>query len=152
MYPDANLTLRLSYGNIKGLQPADGIEYRYYTSLDGVMEKENPDNWEFVVPAQLKSAYERSDFGPYARTDGKMPVCFIANTHTTGGNSGSPILNAKGELVGTGFDRNWEGISGDIQYQPDFQRTICVDIRYTLFVIDKIAGARYLIKEMDIVP
>ncbi len=150
MYPDANLTLRLSYGNIKGLQPVDGIEYLYYTSLDGVMEKEDADNWEFVVPDKLKATYRQKDFGAYARPDGKMPVCFIANTHTTGGNSGSPILNARGELVGTGFDRNWEGISGDIQYNPEFQRTICVDIRYTLFIIDKIAGAGHLIKEMNI--
>lgn len=151
MYPDANLTLRLSYGNIKGLQPVDGIEYLYYTSLDGVMEKEDADNWEFVVPDKLKAVYRQKDFGAYARPEGKMPVCFIANTHTTGGNSGSPILNARGELVGTGFDRNWEGISGDIQYNPEFQRTICVDIRYTLFIIDKIASAGHLIKEMDIV-
>ena len=95
--------------------------------------------------------YWQKAFGVYARPDGKMPVCFIANTHTTGGNSGSPILNARGELVGTGFDRNWEGISGDIQYNPAFQRTICVDIRYTLFIIDRIAGAGHLLKEMDIV-
>ena len=151
IYPDANLTLRLSYGNVKGLEPADGIAYLYYTTLDGVMEKEDADNWEFVVPDRLKEAYRQKAFGVYARPDGKMPVCFIANTHTTGGNSGSPILNARGELVGTGFDRNWEGISGDIQYNPAFQRTICVDIRYTLFIIDRIAGAGHLLKEMDIV-
>lgn len=151
MYPDANLTLRLTYGNIKNLRAADAINYDFQTTMDGILEKEDPNNWEFVVPGRLKELYRTSDFGDYKLTDGRMPVCFIANTHTTGGNSGSPVINSKGELIGTGFDRNWEGISGDIQYQPRFQRTLCVDIRYTLFIIEKYAGAKHLIDEMNII-
>ncbi|MEG1616490.1 MAG: S46 family peptidase [Bacteroidales bacterium] len=151
MYPDANLTLRLTYGNVKSLNAADAVTYDYYTSMDGIMEKEDASNWEFVVPEKLKTLYHAKDFGDYAMNNGKMPVCFVANTHTTGGNSGSPVINASGELIGTGFDRNWEGISGDIQYQPRFQRTLCVDIRYTLFIIEKYAGAKHLIEEMTII-
>ncbi|MCH5328146.1 MAG: S46 family peptidase [Coprobacter sp.] len=150
LYPDANFTLRLTYGQVAPFSPADGIQYRYYTTLDGVMQKEEPDNWEFVVSPALKSLYERHDFGTYARPDGRMPINFIANTHTTGGNSGSPVMDARGRLVGIGFDRNWEGISGDIQYQRAYQRTIITDIRYILFVIDKFAGATHLIEELDI--
>lgn len=151
MYPDANLTLRLTYGNVKGLNASDAVNYDYYTTMDGIMEKEDPNNWEFVVPTRLKELYNNNDFGPYSMPNGKMPVCFIANTHTTGGNSGSPVIDADGNLIGTGFDRNWEGISGDIQYQPRYQRTLCVDIRYTLFIIEKYAGASHLIEEMNII-
>ncbi len=151
MYPDANLTLRLTYGNIKSLNASDAINYDYYTTMDGIIEKEDPNNWEFVVPAKLKELYQTGDFGSYALENGKMPVCFIANTHTTGGNSGSHVIDADGNLIGTGFDRNWEGISGDIQYQPRYQRTLSVDIRYTLFIIEKFAGATNLIEEMNII-
>ncbi|MGL5958195.1 MAG: S46 family peptidase, partial [Phocaeicola sp.] len=152
IYPDANATLRLTYGKIGSYEPADGAEYLYYTTLKGVMEKEDPNNPEFVVPAKLKQLYEQKDFGRYARKeDGEMPVCFITGTDNTGGNSGSPIFNAKGELIGTGFDRNWEGLAGDIAFQPKLQRAACVDIRYTLFIIEKFAGAKHLIDEMTII-
>lgn len=149
-FPDANFTLRLAYGQVKGYKPRDAVRYDYQTTLDGVMEKEDSTNWEFVVPAKLKELYARKDFGRYAAPDGRMPVAFSATTHTTGGNSGSPVLNARGELVGTNFDRNWEGVGGDIQYLPDYQRSIIVDVRYVLFLIDKLAGAGYLLEEMEI--
>ena len=151
VYPDANSTLRLTYGKIGSYSPADGKEYLYYTTLKGVMEKEDPENSEFVVPAKLKELYEAKDFGPYAREDGQMPICFATATDNTGGNSGSPVFNSKGELIGTGFDRNYEGLTGDIAYQPSLQRAACVDIRYTLFIIDKYAGAGHLVKEMTII-
>ena len=137
VYPDANSTLRLTYGKIGSYEPADGVEYLYYTTLKGVMEKEDPNNPEFVVPAKLKELYEKKDFGPYAMPDGRMPICFATGTDNTGGNSGSPVFNSKGELIGTGFDRNYEGLT--------------VDIRYTLFIIDKFAGAGHLIDEMTII-
>ena len=151
VYPDANSTLRLSYGKIGSYEPADGVEYLYYTTLKGVMEKEDPNNPEFVVPAKLKELYENKDFGPYAMPDGRMPICFATGTDNTGGNSGSPVFNSKGELIGTGFDRNYEGLTGDIAYNPQLQRAACVDIRYTLFIIDKFAGAGHLIDEMTII-
>ena len=151
IYPDANSTLRLTYGKIGSYEPADGKEYLYYTTLKGVMEKEDPDNPEFIVPAKLKELYENKDFGQYAMPDGRMPICFATATDNTGGNSGSPVFNSKGELIGTGFDRNYEGLTGDIAYNPQLQRAACVDIRYTLFIIDKFAGARHLIDEMTII-
>ena len=151
VYPDANSTLRLTYGKIGSYEPADGKVYLYYTTLKGVMEKEDPNNPEFVVPEKLKQLYEAKDFGPYAMPDGRMPICFATATDNTGGNSGSPVFNAKGELIGTGFDRNYEGLTGDIAYNPQLQRAACVDIRYTLFIIDKFAGASHLLKEMTIV-
>ena len=151
VYPDANSTLRLTYGKIGSYEPADGVEYLYYTTLKGVMEKEDPDNPEFVVPAKLKELYEKKDFGPYTMPDGRMPICFATGTDNTGGNSGSPVFNSKGELIGTGFDRNYEGLTGDIAYNPQLQRAACVDIRYTLFIIDKFAGAGHLIDEMTII-
>ena len=151
VYPDANSTLRLTYGKIGSYEPADGVEYLYYTTLKGVMEKEDPNNPEFVVPAKLKELYENKDFGPYAMPDGRMPICFATGTDNTGGNSGSPVFNSKGELIGTGFDRNYEGLTGDIAYNPQLQRAACVDIRYTLFIIDKFAGAGHLIDEMTII-
>lgn len=151
VYPDANSTLRLTYGKVGSYEPADGMEYLYYTTLKGVMEKEDPNNPEFVVPAKLKELYENKDFGPYAMPDGRMPICFATGTDNTGGNSGSPVFNSKGELIGTGFDRNYEGLTGDIAYNPQLQRAACVDIRYTLFIIDKFAGAGHLIDEMTII-
>lgn len=151
IYPDANSTLRLTYGKVLPYEPADGVVYNYYTTLKGAMEKEDPNNWEFVVPAKLKQLYEAKDFGPYAMKNGEMPVCFIVNTDNTGGNSGSPVFNGKGELIGTGFDRNYEGLTGDIAFRPSSQRAAVVDIRYTLFIIDKYAGASHIINELDIV-
>ena len=149
-FPDANLTLRLTYGQVKGYHPRDAVTYSHQTTLRGVMEKEDPDNWEFVVAEKLKSLYREKEFGNYASADGRMPVNFAATTHTTGGNSGSPVLNGKGELIGINFDRNWEGVGGDIQYLPDYQRSIIVDVRYVLFVIDKFAGAAHLIEELEL--
>lgn len=151
IYPDANSTLRLTYGKIGSYEPADGKEYLYYTTLKGVMEKEDPENPEFVVSPKLKELYEKKDFEPYAMADGRMPVCFVTATDNTGGNSGSPVFNSKGELIGVGFDRNYEGLTGDIAYNPQLQRAACVDIRYVLFVIDKYAGAKHLIDELTIV-
>ncbi|WP_455786599.1 S46 family peptidase [Parabacteroides goldsteinii] len=150
-FPDANFSLRLTYGQVKGYRPKDAVYYNCQTTLDGVMEKEDSTNWEFVIPSRLKALYEAKDFGRYQMPDGRMPVAFSATTHTTGGNSGSPVLNANGELIGINFDRNWEGVGGDIQYLPDYQRSIIVDIRYVLFLIDKYAGAGYLLEEMDLV-
>lgn len=150
-WPDANFTMRITYGQVKGYSPRDCDYYGCQTTLDGVMEKEDSTNWEFVVPARLKELYTQKDFGPYGLNNGKMPVALCATTHTTGGNSGSPVMNGNGELIGLNFDRNWEGVGGDIEYLPDYQRSIIVDIRYVLFLIDKYAGADYLVKEMDIV-
>ena len=150
IYPDANSTLRLTYGTVQPYSPADGIDYEYYTTLKGVMEKEDPDNWEFVVPEKLKQLYRTKNYGRYALPNGEMPVNFIVNTDNTGGNSGSPVFNAKGQLIGTGFDRNYEGLTGDIAFRPSSQRAICVDIRYTLFIIEKYAGAKHIIDELTI--
>lgn len=150
VYPDANSTLRLTYGKILSYEPADGVVCNYYTTLAGVMQKEDPNNWEFVVPKKLKELYNNKDYGRYAMKNGEMPVCFITNTDNTGGNSGSPVFNSKGELIGTGFDRNYEGLAGDIAFRPSSQRAACVDIRYTLFIIDKFAGASHLVQEMTI--
>ena len=136
---------------MKSYSPADAVLYRYYTTLDGVMEKEDPDNWEFVVPAKLKELWKNGDFGEYAMADGKMPVAFLTNNDITGGNSGSPVLNADGELIGLAFDGNWESMSSDVMFEPELQRCICVDIRYVLFIMDKFGGAGYLLDEMNIV-
>ena len=151
IYPDANSTLRLTYGKVASYEPADGAVYDYQTTLDGVMQKEDPTNWEFVVPDKLKQLWQAKDFGRYALEDGRMPVCFIVDTDNTGGNSGSPVFNARGELIGTAFDRNYEGLTGDIAFRPSSQRAACVDIRYTLFIIEKYAGAKHLIDELSIV-
>jgi Peptidase S46 len=148
-YPDANSTLRLTYGNVKPYKPRDGVKYDFYTYLDGVMEKYKPGDYEFDVPQKLVDLYAKKDFGPYG-SNGRQPVCFIAANHTTGGNSGSPALNAFGELVGLNFDRVWEGTMSDINYDPDICRNIMVDIRYVLFIVDKFAGAKNLIAEMKI--
>ena len=148
--PDANLTIRYTYGNVKNYEPKDGITYNYYTTLDGVMDKEDNSSYEFTVPARLRQLWEAKDFGRYAY-NGTVPVAFITNNDITGGNSGSPVVNAKGELIGLAFDGNWEAMSGDIAFNPDMQRCINVDIRYVLFIIDKFAGAKNLIDEMKIV-
>jgi hypothetical protein len=150
-YPDANFPMRLTYGTVKGYAPRDAVRYRYYTTLDGVMEKEDPDNWEFVVPARLKELWKNKDFGQYAMADGSMPVAFLSNNDITGGNSGSPIMNSRGELIGLAFDGNWESMSSDVMFEPDLQRCINVDIRYVLFIVDKFGGAGWLIDEMDLV-
>lgn len=149
-YPDANFTMRMSYGQVLDYYPMDAVHYDYKTTLKGVMEKEDPDNWEFVVPQKLKDLYNAKDYGPYG-DKGVMPVNFITNNDITGGNSGSPVINGKGQLIGTAFDGNWEAMSGDIAFEPELQRTICLDVRYTLFIIDKFAGAKRLIDEMTIV-
>jgi hypothetical protein len=149
-YPDANFTMRLTYGSVLDYYPADAVRYDYFTTLSGVMEKEDPNNWEFVVPKKLKKLYQEKDFGRYAE-DGVMHVCFLTNHDITGGNSGSPVINGKGELIGLAFDGNWEAMSGDIAYEPELQRTINVDIRYVLFIIDKYAGAKHLVDEMTVV-
>ncbi len=148
-YPDANSTMRVTYGKVLDYSPADAVDYDYVTTLDGVMAKEDPSNWEFVVPAKLKELYKAKDYGRYGE-NGKMVVGFITNNDITGGNSGSPVLNGDGELTGLAFDGNWEAMSGNYAFEPQLQRTICVDIRYVLFIIDKYAGASNLIKELDI--
>lgn len=149
-YPDANFTMRLTYGNVLDYSGADAVNYNYYTTIEGIMEKEDPSNPEFVVPAKLKELYQKKDYGQYAE-NGVMHVCFLSNNDITGGNSGSPVINGNGELIGTAFDGNWEAMSGDIAFEPTLQRTISVDIRYTLFIIEKFAGAKNLIDEMTIV-
>ena len=149
-YPDANSTMRLTYGTVKGYSPADGVQYKYYTTLAGVMEKEDPDNYEFRVPAKVKELYNAKDFGQYANAEGKVPTCFLTNCDITGGNSGSPVLDAEGRLIGLAFDGNWESMSSDVMFEPDLQRCICVDIRYVLFMMDKFGGAGYLLNEMNI--
>ncbi len=147
--PNANSTMRVTYGNVLDYYPADAIHYDFKTTMDGIMEKEDANNWEFVVPAKLKELYLNKDFGDYAE-NGKMPVAFLSNTDITGGNSGSPVINGDGELIGLAFDGNWEAMSGDIAFEPNLQRTISVDIRYVLFIIDKYAGAKNIIKELVI--
>src|SRR5436190_7686870 len=149
-YPDANSTLRVTYGNVKGYEARDAVVYDFYTYLDGVMEKYKPGDYEFDVPEKLRTLYQTKDYGPYA-VNGKLPVCFIAANHTTGGNSGSPALDAYGRLIGLNFDRVWEGTMSDINYDPSICRNIMVDIRYVLFIIDKFAGAKRLINEMKLV-
>ena len=149
-YPDANSTLRLTYGTVGDYKPMDAVYYDYYTTVKGIMQKEDPNNPEFVVPDKLKALYNEKDFGRYGN-NGKMWVCFTTDNDITGGNSGSPVLNANGELVGTAFDGNWEAMSSDIAFEPSLQKCINVDIRYVLFVIDKYAGATHLIDEMTII-
>jgi hypothetical protein len=149
-YPDANSTLRVTYGNVKGYEARDAVAYDFYTYLEGVMEKYKPGDYEFDVPEKLRTLYQAKDYGPYG-VGGKLPVCFIAANHTTGGNSGSPALNANGQLIGLNFDRVWEGTMSDINYDASICRNIMVDIRYVLFIIDKFAEAKHLIKEMNLV-
>ena len=150
IFPDANSTLRVTYGKVAGYSPLDAVTYDYMTYLDGVMEKYVPNDYEFDVPAKLRELYEKKNYGIYG-VNGKMPVCFIATNHTTGGNSGSPAIDAQGNLIGLNFDRVWEGTMSDIHYDPKICRNIMVDIRYVLFIIDKYAGAGYLLNEMKLV-
>ena len=150
-YPDANFTMRLTYGTVGDYYPRDAVYYDYQTTLKGVLEKEDPNNWEFAVPEKLKELYENKDFGRYKNPDGSMPVNFTTNNDITGGNSGSPVMNGDGELIGIAFDGNWEAMSGDIVFETDVQKCINVDIRYVLFIMDKFAGARHLLDEMTII-
>lgn len=147
-YPDANSTLRIAYGKIEGYEPADGIYYEIGTTLEGVMQKDNPDIYDYNVPEKLRQLYRDKDYGQWA-VNGTVPVAFIASNHTSGGNSGSPVLNADGHLIGLNFDRCWEGTMSDIEYDPTVCRNISVDIRYALFLIDKVGGAGYLLDEMN---
>lgn len=150
MYPDANSTMRITYGQILGYEPRDGVYYNYYTTIDGLMEKYKPGDDEFDLPKEIIQLYNKQDFGRYANKDGNLTTCFITNNDITGGNSGSPVLNAKGELIGLAFDGNWEAMSGDISFDKTYKRTIAVDARFILFIIDKMGKAHNLIREMDI--
>ena len=147
-YPDANLTLRVAYGHIKGYSPSDGTYYLPSSTIKGIMEKDNPEIFDYNIPQRLRDIYAAKDYGRWADASGEVPVCFIATNHTTGGNSGSPVINADGELIGLNFDRVWEGTMSDIVFDPDICRNIALDIRYVLFTIEKIGGAGYLLDEM----
>lgn len=149
-YPDANLTLRVAYGLVKGYSPRDAVDYHYFTTLSGILEKEDSTIYDYVVFPRLKSLYQNRDYGIYADKDGEMHTAFIATNHTTGGNSGSPVFNADGQLIGINFDRCWEGTMSDIDYDPEQCRNISLDIRYCLFVMDKVCGAGHLVKEMTL--
>lgn len=149
-YPDANFTLRVAYGQVRGYRPKDAVTFGCFTTLKGIIEKDNPDIYDYNVPARLRELYQKRDFGRYTQ-DGEVPVCFIADNHTTGGNSGSPVINADGQLIGVNFDRAWEGVASDMAFNPELSRNISLDIRYALFIIDKFAGAGYLLKEMTII-
>ncbi len=148
--PDANFTLRMTYGHVQDLYPRDGVYYNWRTVLDGMFEKESKTESDYFVHEGLRKLYETNDFGRYAREDGKLPACFLSNNDITGGNSGSGVLNAKGELIGLAFDGNIESLSGDLKFNPSLQRCINVDIRYVLFIIDKLGGSKYAIDELDI--
>ncbi len=150
-FPDANLTLRVAYGHVEGFKPKDATYYTAYSTIDGIMEKENPDVYDYRVEPRLKELWQKKDYGMYANKKGELPVAFIATNHTTGGNSGSPVLNADGQLVGINFDRCWEGTMSDLLFDPAYCRNISLDIRYCLFIIDKYAGARHLVDEMTLV-
>ena len=150
-YPDANFTIRLTYGNVKSYNPKDGVHYKYFTTTNGILEKEDPENPEFTVPAKLKELILKKDFGRYAMADGTMPVCFLTTNDITGGNSGSPVIDGEGRLIGCAFDGNWESLSGDISFDNSLQRCIALDIRYMLFILDKLGGCSHLINEMNIV-
>lgn len=150
-YPDANLTLRVAYGNIKTYSPKDAVRYEAFSTIEGIMEKENPEIYDYVVETKLKQLYNNKDYGQYANCKGELPVAFIASNHTTGGNSGSPVLDKDGNLIGINFDRNWEGTMSDVMYDPSQCRNISLDIRYCLFIIDKFAGASHLVDEMTLI-
>ncbi len=150
-FPDANSTLRVTYGIVNGYAPRDAVYYEPVSYLEGVMEKYIPGDYEFDVPQKLQELYESKDYGQYADENGKLPVCFLGTNHTTGGNSGSPAIDAYGNLVGLNFDRVWEGTMSDYNYDPDICRNIMVDMRYVLFIVDKYAGAIHLIDEMKLV-
>jgi hypothetical protein len=149
-YPDANSTLRVAYGTVKGYYSKDAIYFRHYTTLKGIIEKDNPEIYDYDVPDKLKQLYQSKDYGRYTQ-EGEVPVCFIADNHTSGGNSGSPVINAYGQLIGINFDRAWEGVASDMAFNPDQSRNISLDIRFALFIIDKFAGAGYLLKEMTVI-
>jgi hypothetical protein len=151
LYPDANLTLRVAYGKVEGYRPQDGVFYKHYTTLEGIMEKDNPNIYDYNVPQRLRDLYNTADFGPWATEEGELPVAFTASNHTTGGNSGSPVVNGMGELIGVNFDRCWEGTMSDIMYDPEMSRNIMVDMRYVLFIVDKFADAGYLLDELELV-
>ena len=140
----------MSYGSIGGYRPYDAAWYDYYTTQKGIFEKENPESDEFWVQPEILDLIRSKDFGQYANKDGELQLCFLSNNDITGGNSGSPVFNSKGQLIGTAFDRNFEGLTGDIAFRPSSQRAACVDIRYTLFIIDKFAGASHIIDELTI--
>ena len=150
-YPDANFTIRLTYGNVKSYDPKDGVHYKYFTTTDGILQKEDPENPEFVVPAKLKELIQKKDFGRYAMADGTMPVCFLTTNDITGGNSGSPVIDGEGNLIGCAFDGNWESLSGDINFDDNLQRCIALDIRYMLFILEKLGDCKHLIDEMTII-
>ncbi|WP_115460991.1 S46 family peptidase [Winogradskyella aurantiaca] len=150
-FPDANSTMRVTYGKVNGYAPRDAVYYNPVTYLDGVIEKYQPSDYEFDVPEKLRELYTAKDYGDYADANGKLPICFLGTNHTTGGNSGSPALDAEGNLIGLNFDRVWEGTMSDIYYDPEICRNIMVDLRYVLFIVDKYAGAKHLIDEMDLV-
>ena len=150
-YPDANLTLRVAYGHVKGYSPADGTYYLPSSTITGIMEKDNPEVFDYDIPQRLRDIYAEKDYGRWADENGNIPVCFIATNHTTGGNSGSPVINADGNLIGVNFDRVWEGTMSDIVFDPDICRNISLDIRYVLFIIDKVADADHLLEEMTLV-
>jgi hypothetical protein len=151
-YPDANSSLRVAYGKVDGYQPNDAVKFNYFTTLDGVIQKEDSTVYDYFVEPKVKALYEKKEYGKYADPDGSLHTCFIANMHTSGGNSGSPVLNADGHLIGINFDRCWEGTMSDLAYDPDQCRNITLDIRYCLWVMDKVAGAGNLVKEMTLVP
>lgn len=148
--PDANFTLRMTYGHVGGYSPRDAVKYDFYTTLDGMLEKENPADPDYAIHPRLRQLYNAKDFGPYAREDGKLPTCFITNNDITGGNSGSPVMNADGELIGCAFDGNIESLSSDLEFDPEMQRCINVDVRYILWVLDNFGGSKYLFNELDL--
>jgi hypothetical protein len=150
LYPDANSTMRMSYGSVQDYMPADAVHYDYVCTANGILEKYVPGDYEFDAPKRLIDLIEKKDFGAYSDDNGELIVCFLSTNDITGGNSGSPIMNGKGELIGLAFDGNWEAMSGDVNFEPKLQRTINVDVRYVLFIIDKYAGATNLINELDI--
>ena len=150
-YPDANSTMRLSYGTVKDYDPRDAVTYKYFTTLQGVVDKYKPGDYEFDLPKRFIDLNNKKEFGRYSSSKGYMPVCFLTTNDITGGNSGSPVMNGNGELIGLAFDGNWEAMSGDIAFEPELQRTIVVDIRYVLWVMDVYAGAKHLVDEMTIV-
>jgi hypothetical protein len=148
--PDANFTLRMTYGKVGGYAPRDAVSYDWKTTLEGMFEKENPNDPDYVINEELRKFYDAKQYGRYARKDGKLQTCFLTNNDITGGNSGSPVMNAKGELIGVAFDGNIESLSSDLRFNPALQRCINVDIRYVLFLIDNYGGSTYLFEEMEI--